>query len=876
MFTGTLGENSSVPFWCANRAKFINDLDAPKLIKTTYEWYKAVQAPVFMETRTTPGFGYVIMVSLRAKTSKVLMQRLRNIFASADPATVKQLRETCPIRKLILTNVDDVKAPDHRYDPCNRTRNSNPIREGKQPNEPNHYAAVERTPQDDLKDEAVAQAVRRRPSTHVWLVNGHRARLATEIEMHFRLRELGFRIATRNNIDFFYMSPDGKFFRTIHGVSCYVYAPRFIAGGLYVIQSFHTMKPRTDDILFLPPAEQATIASTITHATREYADVRGVCCICGSDSDQDQMIWCSAPSLDTPGLKGRELCGRGVHFHCLNYNLRFNIRDLRRLRNSCFCSRDCQFRGTHLKLRGITNVDKPDIVFGLVAEPKPWMHVFSVATTVLAQKMTSAQLRQITQDRLAAGLAIDNVRAALEEKSVASSVSTPPEERKKKNKGYHTRFETGYTLKAGQIKETRRSTEEAAGNTKVSAKASLAPSTLTHATGETDAAVPLGLPHAPYPSDIFLPPNDDECEGDDMADASTVTREVYNDLLTQLKEDAAMCVDIVPVVAKDERPAPGVRDATIESDALAVSAVEESSVRLVDERAPATTGRPAGASPVDGAAARAMDVSAPVLHPAECKSTTPNRCLRAAVLSADDAVAATGSDAVPSHDHPLISNDACVDVTGFESTKRLQPDEPADSSDDDVERRPARRAVHFADTVDGDALASTSQPLVAPSSDASGSDDDSDKNDGRDGAVEHDDDDGDEEYVEEEACEAKTTADGPTPAHVPADEAAGWDTCESDVEEVEPKCRAAPRAWTDDEHERFVDAVNRFGKQWKRVAAAVGRERRSSAESTSDSTLRASRLTTRRRRTSPSTPLSACTKPNTSKLSSGSYTGARK
>ena len=572
----------------------------------------------------------------------------------------------------------------------------------------------------------------------------------------------------------------------------------------------------------MPPAEQATIARTLTYAVREYADVRGACCICGSDSDQDQMIWCSAPSLDTPGLKGRELCGRGVHFHCLNYNLRFNIRDLRRLRNSCFCSRDCQFRGTHLKLRGITNVDKPDIVFGLVAEPKPWMHVFSVATTVLAQKMTSDQLRQITQDRLAAGLAIDNVRAALEEKSVASSVSTPPEERKKRNKGYHTRFETGYTLEAGQIKETRRSTEEAAGNAKVPAKASLAPSTLTHATGETDAAVPLGLPHAPYPSDIFLPPKDDECEGDDMADASTVTREVYLDLLTQLKEDAAMCVDIVPGVARDEPPALGVRDATIESDALAVSAVEESSVRLVG--APAATLRPAGASPVDGAAramdvsARAMDVSAPTLHPAECKSTTPNRCLRAA---ADDAVAATGSDAVPSHDHPLISNDARVDVTGSEPTKRLQPDEPADSSDDDVERRPARRAVHFADTVDGDALASTSQPLVAPSSDASGSDDDSDKNDGRDGAVEHDDGD-DEDYVDEEACEAKATADGPTPEHPPADDDAGWETCESDVEEVEPKRRTCIR-WTDDEHERLIQAVKRFkAKKWKQIAAAVG------------------------------------------------------
>ena len=502
------------------------------------------------------------------------------------------------------------------------------------------------------------------------------------------------------------------------------------------------MKPRTNEILLLPPDEQATIARTLTYATREYADVRGVCCICGSDSDQDQMIWCSAPSLDTPGLKGRELCGRGVHFDCLNHNLRFNIRDLRRLRSSCFCSQNCQFRGTHLKLRGITNVDKPDIIFSLVAEPKPQMHVFSVATTVLAQKMTSAQLRQITQDRLAAGLAIDNLRAALEENSVASSVSTPPEERKKRNKGYHTRFETGYTLEAGQIKETRRSTEEAAGNTKVSAKASVAPSTLTHATGETDAAVPLGLPHAPYPSDIFLPPKDDECEGDDMADASTVTREVYLDLLTQLKQAAAMCVDITPVVASDERPALGVRDATIESDALAVSAVEESSVRLVGDRAPATTVRPVEASPVDGAAARSMDVSAPVLHPAECKSTTPNRCLRAAVLSADDAVAATGSDAVPSHDHPLISNDARVDVTGSEPTKRLQPDEPADSSDDDVERRPARRAVHFADTVDGDALASTSQPLVAPSSDASGSDaEDASREDSRPGGVVEDDDD---------------------------------------------------------------------------------------------------------------------------------------
>ncbi|MEO0389857.1 MAG: SANT/Myb-like DNA-binding domain-containing protein, partial [Pseudomonadota bacterium] len=142
--------------------------------------------------------------------------------------------------------------------------------------------------------------------------------------------------------------------------------------------------------------------------------------------------------------------------------------------------------------------------------------------------------------------------------------------------------------------------------------------------------------------------------------------------------------------------------------------------------------------------------------------------------------------------------------------------EPADSSDDDVERRPARRAVHFADAVDGDALAST-QPLVAPTSDASGSDDDSDKNDGRDGAVEHDDDD-DEDYVEEEPCEAKANVKGPTSEHPPADDDAGWETCDSDVEEVEPKRRTYNR-WTDDEHERLIKAVNRFGKQSRRLSA---------------------------------------------------------
>ena len=75
VFTGTLGENSSVPFWCANRAKFIDDPDVPKLIKATYEWYKTAQAPIFMETRTTPGFGYVMHLTMRAKTATVLVQR---------------------------------------------------------------------------------------------------------------------------------------------------------------------------------------------------------------------------------------------------------------------------------------------------------------------------------------------------------------------------------------------------------------------------------------------------------------------------------------------------------------------------------------------------------------------------------------------------------------------------------------------------------------------------------------------------------------------------------------------------------------------------------------------------------------------------------
>ncbi|KAJ8611553.1 hypothetical protein CTAYLR_007719 [Chrysophaeum taylorii] len=776
IFTATLGERASVPFWIANKAAHFSDKKFVSIVlQNSYKFATGNQSPIFAADDSTPPMGYSIRHALRAQNWTDLCARLLRIFQASTMPEIRVLRDKFPIHHFKAeTRIEDVmkSVVEARVDSRGRTRAAaakQRASEGVSQTDPRRPVSREPGPNDEVRPE-------RPHGVFVYVVDGRRARLLSELQMLARLQEMGFVVEKTITGDVCYVGPDGIAYPSVVEAAAAVGAPQTVAG-LFIVLAHYTLVPRANELELLPLAREqqqirSTIRSAIVRASAGQTNTTSLSCltdsqrrpcrfrdsahrpnlgiICGKppEGGKGEFYACSAYLIDTYSNNGRRgLCSNGAHISCLNYYMRFNLIPGVRPVGAMFCSVLCQVRGVALKLRIVHHPDDPDILFVPQIEFPGALPAAMLLSTQITRPMRLADRRDLRTRLQSLGVSCDGIDA----------LETPWSD-------YESKRHASHLLDAASL-------------------------TWSAVSNEHNDRIPAGLPPLPPPSLLPPPPAFEE----------HLEMLLDNDEPTPLPEEADVPpVDgavVVAAMSDDDEAAEQqhTRDVAAQNhqesnayEPVALDARSESIGREMDPFLPdrgddaiantrQQTPRPVPATlelDVSTAAAESLDAQ----HTPDQLTAYPELAERNhGVESVDEVQAARAREDRRIANEPPMGHErpraAMADVEDF-------PAEFVDQEDDDEEDND--------DDKDSDATKDEDVPR--------GEDD-------RD----------DEEYVEEKEIEEEE------------EEEERRDIRGGRVGRRAAGLRAPRRAWTPDEHERFVAAVKKHdAKNWKFVAREVG------------------------------------------------------
>ncbi|KAJ8611549.1 hypothetical protein CTAYLR_007713 [Chrysophaeum taylorii] len=363
IFTATLGERGSVPFWIANKAAHFSDKKFVSIVlQNSYTFaagsrYAASsnrlrfcsptdlrlcrnQSPIFAADDSTPPMGYSVRNTLRAKNLTELCACLLRIFRASTIPEICALRDKFPIHYFKAeTRIEDVmnSVVEARVDSRGRTRAAaakQRASEGVSQTDPWRPVSREPGPNAEVRPE-------RPHGVFVYVVDGRRARLLTEVcshsspcktfspqlQMLARLQEMGFVVEKTITGDVCYVGPDGIAYPSVVEAAAAVGAPQTVAG-LFIVLAHYTLVPRANELELLPLAREqqqirSTITSAIVRASAGQTNTTSLSCltdsqriICGKppEGGKGEFFACSAYLIDTYSNDGRRgLCSNGAH-----------------------------------------------------------------------------------------------------------------------------------------------------------------------------------------------------------------------------------------------------------------------------------------------------------------------------------------------------------------------------------------------------------------------------------------------------------------------------------------------------------------------------------------------------------------------------------
>ncbi|KAJ8600143.1 hypothetical protein CTAYLR_008265, partial [Chrysophaeum taylorii] len=438
IFTATLGERASVPFWIANKATHFNDKKFVSIVlKNSYNFAAGNQSPIFAADDSTPQMGYSIRHTLRAQNWTDLCARLLRIFQASTIPEIRALRDKFPIHYFKAeTRIEDVmnSVVEARVDSRGRTRAAaakQRASEGISQTDPRRPVSREPGPNDEVRPE-------RPRGVFVYVVDGRRARLLTEVcshsspcktlspqlQMLARLQEMGFDVEKTITGEDCYVGPDRIAYPSVVEAAAAVGAPQTVAG-LFIVLAHYTLVPRANELELLPPREQqqirSTIRSAIVRASAGQTNTTSLSCltdsqriICGKppEGGKGEFFACSAYLIETYSNDGRRgLCSNGAHISCLNYYTRFNLIPGVRPVGAMFCSVLCQVRGVALKLRIVHHPDDPDILFVPQIEFPGALPAAMLLSTQITRPMRLADRRDLRSRLQSLGVSCDGIDA---------------------------------------------------------------------------------------------------------------------------------------------------------------------------------------------------------------------------------------------------------------------------------------------------------------------------------------------------------------------------------------------------------------------------------------------------------------------------------
>ncbi|KAJ8611551.1 hypothetical protein CTAYLR_007716 [Chrysophaeum taylorii] len=438
IFTATLGERASVPFWIANKAAHFSEKKIVSIVlKNSYNFAAGNQSPIFAADDSTPPMGYSIRHTLRAQNWTDLCARLLRIFQASTIPEIRALRDKFPIHHFKAeTRIEDVmnSVVEARVDSRGRTRAAaakQRASEGISQTDPRRPVSREPGPNDEVRPE-------RPRGVFVYVVDGRRARLLTEVcshsspcktfspqlQMLARLQEMGFDVEKTITGDVCYVGPDGIAYPSVVEAAAAVGAPQTVAG-LFIVLAHYTLVPRANELELLPPREQqqirSIIRSAIVRASAGQTNTTSLSCltdsqriICGKppEGGKGEFFACSAYLIETYSNDGRRgLCSNGAHISCLNYYMRFNLIPGVRPVGAMFCSVLCQVRGVALKLRIVHHPDDPDILFVPQIEFPGALPAAMLLSTQITRPMRLADRRDLRTRLQSLGVSCDGIDA---------------------------------------------------------------------------------------------------------------------------------------------------------------------------------------------------------------------------------------------------------------------------------------------------------------------------------------------------------------------------------------------------------------------------------------------------------------------------------
>ncbi|KAJ8601922.1 hypothetical protein CTAYLR_008106 [Chrysophaeum taylorii] len=775
IFTATLGERASVPFWIANKAAHFNEKKSVSIVlQNSYNFaagFKPLrvleppplsnQSPIFAADDSTPPMGYSVRHTLRAQNWTELCARFLRIFQASTVPEIRALRDKFPIQHFKAeTRIEDVmkSVVEARVDSRGRTRAAaakQRASEGVSQTDPRRPVSREPGPNAEVRPE-------RPHGVFVYVVDGRRARLLTELQMLARLQEMGFYVEKTITGEDCYVGPDGIAYPSVVEAAAAVGAPQTVAG-LFIVLAHYTLVPRTNELELLPPREQQqirkTIRSAIVRASAGQTNTQSLLCltdsqriICGKppEGGKGEFYACSAYLIDTYSNNGRRgLCSNGAHISCLNYYMRFNLIPGVRPVGAMFCSVLCQVRGVALKLRIVHHPDDPDILFVPQIEFPGALPAVMLLSTQITRPMRLADRRDLRSRLQSLGVSCDGIDA----------LETPWSD-------YESKRHASHLLDAASLTWSAVSNEHA-------------------------DRIPAGLPPLPPPSLLPPPPAFEE----------HLEMLLDNDEPTPLPQEAQVPpVDGAVVVA-----------AMSDDD----EAAEQQHTRDVaaQNRHESNAGEPVALDTHSESIGREMDQFLPDKGDdaiANTRQQTPRPV--PATLELDVSTAAAESlDAQHTPDQLTAYPELAERNHGVESVDEVQAARARE--DRRIANEPPmgyeRPRAAMADVEDFPA-----EFVDQEDDDEEDNDDDKDSDTAKDeDAPRGDDDRDDEECVEEKEIEEEEEEE----------EEGRRDIRGGRVGRRAAGLRAPQIRWTPDEHERFVAAVKKYdAKNWKLVAREVG------------------------------------------------------
>ncbi|KAJ8601920.1 hypothetical protein CTAYLR_008104 [Chrysophaeum taylorii] len=361
IFTATLGERASVPFWIANKAAHFNEKKSVSIVlQNSYNFaagFKPLgvldqsplpflhrlfpcrnQSPIFAGDDSTPPMGYSVRHTLRAKNWTELCARFLRIFRASTIPEIRAIRDKFPIHHFKAeTRIEDVmkSVVEARVDSRGRTRAAaakQRASEGISQIDPRRPVSREPGPNDEVRPE-------RPHGVFVYVVDGRRARLLTELQMRehlsivhdlllyrvprivARLQEIGFEVEKTITGEDCYVGPDGIAYPSVVEAAAAVGAPQTVAG-LFIVLAHYTLVPRTNELELLPPREQQqirkTIRSAIVRASAGQTNTQSLLCL--TDSQRRPRRFRVYPNPNVGIICGKPPeGGKGEFYACSAY-----------------------------------------------------------------------------------------------------------------------------------------------------------------------------------------------------------------------------------------------------------------------------------------------------------------------------------------------------------------------------------------------------------------------------------------------------------------------------------------------------------------------------------------------------------------------------